>query len=154
MSQINTILERLATIQTAITITGGTIGNAYAYWPADPSSAMCPFFVNRVRGGPTQFQATGGMQSAETDIDMVLAVARQESDATFAQVQNHCYLWRDAVFTAMAQKLRLGNDLSYILDAAITNWSIEPQYEVGTGVYVALVFTLQVREWFPLTILP
>lgn len=157
MNNIQTILERLEALQpqisTTVDGTNQSVQAAFAYEPADPSSAQAPFFVNEVHGGPTVFQATGGLQRVATHIVMNLCVARIESGGTLYEVQRTAYQWRDAVFAFFAQKLRLGDDLTFILEAHISAWNIIRR-EFGSAEYLALQFDLQVVELFPLTIMP
>lgn len=160
MSQGNQILERIAEIQRTIMLAGGYpaggIQMAEPYLPSDISSAVAPFFLNAVRGGDTNFMATGGLQFVDTKYEMTLAVQRKEANANMRDVNKETMRWRDVVFSTFAQHIRLSNssgvqDLTFILDASIKRWDvIELVY--GKTSYIALSFDLQVREAFPLTI--
>lgn len=154
MSNIETILEYIATIQLGVTLPDGKKPKqAYAYVPADPSSADCPFFVNIVSGGTTEISGLG-QQQVSTTILMKFCVARLESDSNVIALQKNVYQWRDAVLSTFAQKIRLGNDLNFILDAYINRWSIaeDTLTEQGTTKFACLTFSLIVAEWFPQTI--
>jgi hypothetical protein len=161
MSQGNQIAERVAKIQSAIVLTGGypssAIAKAEPYPPSDVSSAVCPFFINEIDGTGTSFLATGGLQFVDTDIRMHLCLSRREANMNLRDSINVALTWRDVVFEAFAKHLRLSDtpsgvqDLTFIIDASITNWSLE-EYQYGTTSFVGLMFNLKVREAFPLTI--
>ncbi len=150
MSQINEILERLKIIQETMSL-GGVTCKAYAYVPADPSSAACPFWINEPHGGSVKIMAITGRQEVVTNIRMYLCIARQEGDATLQAALKSVASWRDVAIATLAGKLRLGNDLSYILVAPITAWDIVT-YAIGTTKYLALFFNLQVTEAYPITL--
>jgi hypothetical protein len=156
VSQLNDILERIASIQNTISSGSGAstvtcIG--YPYIPADPSSAQCPFFVNEIAGGPTDFLATAGRQKVHDNIRMILCLAREESDSTFTQVIEKAAEWRDYVFNTFAAKIRLGNDLSYVQWAVVDKWDYV-RYPMGTTIFIALMFNLHVLEAYITTIAP
>ncbi len=157
MSNINDIMERIATIQKTVSITDGintsTVKQAEAYQPSDISSVSCPFFINEIHGGRTEFMATGGLQYVDNNISMNLCVMRREAGTNLKNVVKQTEKWRDAVFIAFAQKLRLGNDFPFIIDAYITSWDLI-EYTYGTTAFVALNFNLFVREAFTLTVAP
>jgi hypothetical protein len=147
-SNFNTILERLAAIQMLIP----GIVNAYAYEPADPSSAECPFFINEPAinlANSSDFLAQNLYRLGNT-VDMWLCVARWEADATQAANFQNAYGWRDLPFTTFGQHLRLSltpgvPDLSFIIDAHITAWSLG-RHPIGTTDFVALGYRLSIRE--------
>ena len=147
MSQLNQILEQIAAIQK--TIAGVT--NAFAYQVSNTSELTAPFFVNEVLGGPSDL--SGGMQQRIEDlVKMCLAIAPSDSDVTLANVNYKVITWRDVVYATFAGRVRLGNQLSFVLDARITRWGYEPRKTLGDVEWATLVFDVPVREWFPQTI--
>ena len=157
MSNLTVIRERVATIQKAITLPYGAttlkVNAAKAYQPSDISSLACPFFINELRGGRAEVMATGGLQYIDSNISMNLCVARKEANLGLDTVLEKTEQWRDTVLAAFALKIRLGNDLDFIIDAYINAWD-EIEYAYGSAVYVALTFNLYVREAFVLTYAP
>ena len=154
MSQLNQILERLATIQETITIgsaPGETVGKAYPYMPANPPASECPFTVNEIGGGPADLSAVSGLQAVTDRITMHLCLSPWELDVSTEATMEEICNWRDAVFSTFAGKVRLGNDLAYILTAIITAWDIE-KIQLGTTWFGALKFTLTVKELYKQTI--
>ena len=162
MSQLNELLERLATIQQTITITvpasynyvGPTVvTSAFPYPTSDPSLAHAPFFYNQYNGAPkVEFEAVSGLQRVNNEIDMVLCFTTITAETNIANVYMGVSFWRDAVLSAFAGKIRLGGDLSYILDARITKiGKFEEVPTEGGSSWGALAFTIAVRELFPLT---
>lgn len=164
--QSNEWIERVAAIQETIALPGGaayvtTIQSAEPYMPSDMSSAKCPFFINEVKDGPTNFLATGGLQWVETNVNMVLCVLRREQNTDLRLGIKQTLYWRNAVFSTFAAHLQLGSGpvngtfprLPYILEAPITKWAapFEP-YTYGAAQFITLQFNLRVREAFVLTI--
>lgn len=159
-SRLNTMMERIASIQLGISIPdsrfgGGTqfVTSAFAYQPSKVNTALCPFFVNEMHGGPTNFLATGGLQWVQDDIKMYLCVQRKEAGTDLSMMVEEAERWRDAIFVAFAQKIRLGNDLDFILDAVISEYDVI-DYDYGDVVYMSVYCKLTVREAFILTIAP
>ena len=157
VSNINDILVAVAGIQKGITLgipaTAGfptSVQAAYPYMRWDGSPQECPFFMNGVKGGPTSFMATGVLQQVDTDIEMFLCILPWESGQTLEGNLEYVLRWRDAVFTAFAQALRLGS-LPPVLIATVTAWDLQ-HLEYGSGDFAALKFVLSVREAFPLTV--
>lgn len=162
-SQLNEILETLASIQKTITftvgsgkfLTSGSITDAFAYPQADPSAANTPFFYNEYAGAPkVEIAAVSGMYGITENFDMVLCVTPVTAELQLAFVYKLVAYWRDAVLNKFAANLRLGNALSYILDARITKISAFQKITIGTAEFGALSFTLTVRELFNTVITP
>lgn len=159
VSQLNAILERVASIQLTVAITvpsgftsAGSVSAAYPYPVNDPSMANLPFFYNAYKGGPVKFQALKGYLTT-SDIEMTLCIENFTSEMSIDRVYTLVALWRDAVLATFAGKVRLGGDLSYIMDAAVTHVSEFKRVSTeGSAEYGALVFTLQVRELYPVAI--
>lgn len=160
MSQINEILERVAEIQLTISIPAGppitVVKKTFPYMPSDVSTAEAPFFVNELHGGPTDFTAVRGLQRVDDDIVMYLCLQRREQNTNLSLGTKETIAWRDAIFAAFAQKIRLSNpagivDKSFVLEARLKDWDFV-SYEYGTATWLALRHTLTVRELFPETI--
>jgi len=89
---------------------------------------------------------------------MVLCVLRREQNTNLKLGIKQTLFWRNAVFTAFAAHLQLGNSvqfprLPYILEAPIVEWAgPSDPYEYGSTQFIALFFTLSVKEAFQLTI--
>lgn len=156
MSQLNDILEYLATAQLAMSLPVGLtpIRAAYAYLPADPSSADCPFFVNDVSGGPVEFLAVRGFTRVVDNIDMDLCIARYEADATLALNLENVAGYRDAVLATFAARVRLSNQFSFITEAYIDRWSGLIKLEYGSTAFAAITYRLHIEEQFLLTVSP
>lgn len=157
MSNINDILVAVAGIQKTIDLgipatagfpTSVQVAYPYMHWDATPQD--CPFFMNGLKGGPTDFLATGVLQAVDTDIEMFLCILPWESGQTLEGNLEYVLRWRDAVFAAFAAAIRLGN-LPPILIAKITAWDMQ-HLEYGSGDFAALKFVLSIREAFPLTV--
>lgn len=163
LDQSNEWLERIAAIQATIALPDGvanvtTIQKAEPYLPSDVASAKCPFFINETSGGKTNFLAIGGIQWVETRVRMVLCVQRREQNTDLRLGIKETLYWRNAVFSTFAAHLQLGNSdqfprLPYILEAPIVEWAAPyDPYEYGTAQYIALFFTVSVKEAFQLAI--
>ena len=151
MSQLNDILERLAEIQETVTITGGSVGRAYPYIPAAPAASECPFFVNEIGGGPSNLAAVSGLQARTSTITMHLCLSPWQLDVSQEATLEEMCAWADAVYAKFAQKVRLGGDLGYVLEAVITAWDAE-KLTLGMTEFGALKFVLTVRELYTQTI--
>lgn len=161
MSQLNDMLERVATIQKGITITlpaditsGSAITDTYPYLPADVSQANVPFFINEYYGGPSTLAAVTGQQQIRNRLDMVFCAVRSEAERNQQDTVRILSLWRDAILAAFAGKVRLGNDpLMYmVVEAVVTNVGGFENVEIGTTQFRGMTFTLTIQEWYPTTI--
>jgi hypothetical protein len=157
MSNINDILVAVAGIQSDISLgipaTAGfptSVQMAYPYMRWDANPQECPFFMNGVKGGPTDFMATGVLQQVDTDVEMFLCIMPWESGQSLEGNLEYVLRWRDVVLAAFAAALRLGS-LPPVLIATITEWDLQ-HLEYGSGDFAALKFVLSVREAFPLTV--
>lgn len=149
--QYNELLERVASIEKAIVGPGGaTIREAFAYQPNNPTRYEVPFFVNEVEGGPVDFVATRGRQEVKSTIHAYLCLFDRASGNLLEQSKS-CYTWRQYVLRAFAQKIRLGNDLDYILTVLLTKWDLV-DYDYGSTTFLSLQFDLSVTEMFILTV--
>lgn len=156
MSQINQILERVAEVEMTMRLGGQRIVAAYPYVPADPPSAQCPFFVNEVAGGPTEFAASGVLQQVTTRIILNLCIGRRESDTSLIALEDAAYQWRDVLFSTFAHKIKLSNaageiDLPFVHEAHITAWDLFMR-PFGTAEFVVVMAELTVQELFVLTV--
>lgn len=126
MSQTNTSLVRIATIQALISVPGIPLPNileAEPYQPSDMSSVQCPFFVNElpVTGSNANIPISSGQQYVDTPIDMMLALARRGAALDLKYNIQTALLWRDAVLAAFAQHVRLSYPAITILASTNTN---------------------------------
>ena len=163
-SQLNEILERIADIQLTVSIPGGTtvsgqvfsggsITDAFPYPVTDPNIGNVPFFYNDYLGGPATISAVSGVQEIKDNFEMTLCAMNAVSEYTMADaIQEMCF-WRDAVMAAFSSSIRLGNDLSYILEAIITNVSKFQKISIGSAEYFGMTFTLSVTEWYSVAII-
>jgi hypothetical protein len=166
VSQINDVLDRIAHIQVLIEVTGAPRPNvlsAEPYLPSDVASNYCPFFINEIHGGPSDIPISAGQQYLTDDVWMVLCVRRFEATTNLKLGEQEKLLWRDAVYAAFAQRVKLSdpaNDnvlgqshvgLSYVLDAHIKSW--EPiKYIYGVTPFLALKYILAVNYFYVTTI--
>ena len=166
MSHTNALLERLAQIQVLIEVPGALRPNvilAEPYEPSDTSSAVCPFFINEIHGGPSNLPISAGQQYLQEDIWMVLCVRRVEAGTNWKLTLKETVAWRDAVYAAFAERVRLSNPaddelpgnahvgLPFVVDGVINRW--DPiKYVYGTNEYAALKFIFHVNEMFVTTI--
>lgn len=153
MSTLNDIVERVATIQSTIVVGEVQTSSAYPYQPSDISSAELPFWINEINGGPVHPLATQGALYIDDTINMYLCIARSEEGADLKYNVQNTASFRDAVFQTFAAKIRLGGDLTYIIDAFIQDWDMV-EYEYGTTKFLALLFRLRVREAMIVTYAP
>ncbi len=124
MSQLNTVLERIADIQIGITVPGLPIPyvlQAEPYQPSDMNSVACPFFVNEVRGGPSNLPITAGMQYRTMVVHMMLAVQRREADIDLKYGVENTAEWVDAVYAMFAQHVRLSAPSVLLKSSTNTN---------------------------------
>lgn len=154
MSQLNQILEYMATLQQTITIPGEQVTAAYAYLPSDPASANCPFFVNEVDFGPVEFLAVRGFQRVVDIVNMHLCVSRFEADATLEYNVQNLALWRDAVIAKFAGAVRFANTFPFITEAYIDRWSGLVKLDYGSTSFLAMTYRLHIEEQFLLTVNP
>jgi hypothetical protein len=150
-SNIQNVLEQVAAIQMTIACNGLTIRQALPYQQWLQAPANTPFFANWVTGGPTKFVAQG-LQSAESTIHMALCTQPIAAGGSLAANQEGTLMWRDPVFVAFADKLRLGGSLSWVKESLIVDWDITRLTFTDKLSYHALTFSLKVYEAFPLTI--
>ena len=158
VSNINDICEAVATLQRTVSLGIAatpqfptTIQAAFPYMQWDGNALNCPFFVNDVTGGATDFAATGVLQQVESTVHMYLCLMPWEAGSTMEGNLEYALRWRDVVFAAFAAALRLGGGLPGVLEAHITSWD-KVKLEYGSGDFVALRFDLTVMEAFPLAV--
>lgn len=157
-THIEQILLRVAAIQQSIELPGlGQTSVAYAFAPADPASADCPFWYNELRGGQSDFFAAG-RYLVEDNLRMILCVSRYEAEASLALNNQRAAQWRDIVFTTFALHLRLSapetpgfSDLDFVVDAWISGWD-RVRETIGSTEFSCLVFNLKVREGLNVTV--
>lgn len=166
-SQANQILVRLAQIQVLVEVPGAPRPNvilAEPYLPSDTNSAVCPFFINEAHGGPSDIPISSGQQYITTNYWMMLCLKRFEANTNMKLGVMETIQWRDAVFAAFAQRVKLSNPdddatpgishtgLDFVVDAHITSWEAPVNYTYGANQYLALKFILSVNEMFVTTI--
>jgi hypothetical protein len=167
-SQTNQIVERIAQIQVLIEVSDALRPNVILvepYQPSDTNSAVCPFFINEIHGGPSNLPISSGQQYIEEDIWMVLCVRRKEANTNLKLTLQETVNWRDAVYAAFANRVKLSNPaddntpgqshvgLPFVVDGSITSWDAI-DYIYGTNEYLALKFVLHCNEMFVTTIAP
>jgi hypothetical protein len=126
MSQQNVILERIASIQLTVAVPGAGIPIILAsnpYQPSDANSINCPFWINELVLGlnPSDLPIADGLQYINTNIRMVLCVARKEAATDLQFVANETLLWRDAVFAMFALHIKLSAPSVLIKSSTNTN---------------------------------
>lgn len=124
MSQLNAFLERIANIQVNITVPGvgrPQVLTAFPYQPSDVSSIQCPFWVNSLRGGPSDLPIANGQQFRTTNVYMYLAVVRREANTNLLYSEQQTAQWVDAVYAAFAQHIKLSRPAVNILSSTNTN---------------------------------
>ena len=162
VSRLVDIMNRIAAIQLTITVTGmdrPAVKYASPFMPATSAAEMCPFFVNRPHNGKSDIGAAGnsppagtGLQSRDDQIDMILCVERRDGNVDIKFGAWDTALWVDAVYATFAQHLKLSNpatsgvDMPEVVDAKIKSWELNDSYELNNAVYMALVFSMTVRE--------
>src|SRR5262245_57645355 len=112
MSNTNRIVERIAQIQVLIEVPGAPRPNVILsepYQPSDTNSAVCPFFINELHGGASDIPISAGQQYIEEDVWMVLCVRRKEANTNLKLTIQETVMWRDAVYAAFAQRIKLSN---------------------------------------------
>lgn len=120
MSQLNTFLERIANIQVNISVPGlgrPQVLAANPYQPSDVSSLQCPFWVNELRGGPSNLPIANGQQLRTTSVHMFLAVVRREGNVDLKYSVQQTAEWVDAVYAAFAQHIKLSAPAVNILSS-------------------------------------
>ena len=157
MSGANVVSEAVAALQRTIDLgvspTAGfptTVQAAYPYMQWDGNSLNCPFFVNNMTGGATDFLATGALQRVDEVVHMFLCLFPSEQGDNLEGNIEYALAWRDVVFAKFATALRLGG-IPSVLEAHIVAWD-QLNVEYGSGEFVALRFDLAVRETFPLPV--
>lgn len=126
MSQLTGILTRVADIQIGITVPGlpiPVILQAEPYQPSNMSSVSCPFFVNELNlaRNTANLPINAGQQYRNTDITMMLCVARKEANIDLKYGVENTAQWSDAVFAAFAQHVRLSAPTKLIEASTNTN---------------------------------
>jgi len=124
MSQINTVLERIANIEITIGVPGlgrPSVQMSAPYQPSDTSSLQCPFFVNEIHGGQSDLPVANGQQYRETDVYAYLCVERHEADTNLKYGAMNTAKWVDAVYAMFSKHVRLSAPVVNI--AASTNTS-------------------------------
>lgn len=154
-SSINLILERIAALQMTISVTEldqPTVLYACAYPPTDISALQIPFFVNKLRGGPSDPYASTQYRSEK--IDMYLGLLRKEGAENNSLGTLLTAEWVDAVYAKFGAHIRLSEpthsvpDIQSVLDSYIESWDDEIEITYGSSVYLGLKFTLSVQEMF------
>lgn len=152
-------LDAVAGIQSAITCTFDDgkvvpVTHAYPYGDWTIASVNLPFFVNAVSGGPTNFQATPGLQAVDNVVHMYLCLWPTKQGRSRETSLRYVLGWRDAVFAAFAAHIRLGampGYLDFVKVAHITHWD-HGAYTLGGTEYWALHFELELDESFGLVV--
>jgi hypothetical protein len=162
LSSLVDICLRLVDIQKTVTVVGMDRPMVAYAWPFPPStsdSSLCPFFVNDLTRGVSDIGEAGGsppsgtgQQARDSQIDMYLCVERKEGNVDLKWAVWDTALWVDATYAAFAQHLRLSSpstgvmDIPSIVDAKIKAWELVHDYELSGAVYLAIKFSLAVRE--------
>lgn len=169
LDQSQQILERIAALQSTISLPNGTPVNvldvqlAEPYLPSTVASAKAPFFINEADGGLTNFLVTGGLQRVETNINMVLCVQRRDQNTNLSLGIKQTLYWRNAVFITFGAHICLGNDpdggtyprLPFVMEATITNWKAPyDSYTYQDTQWLTVQFNLKVIEAFSIPIAP
>lgn len=123
-SQLNVIMRRIAAIQLTIEASGlprPQILAANPYQPSDVSSIQCPFFVNEIRGGPSDLPIAAGQQYRTHNIQMMLAVARREANTNLKYNVQETAAWVDVVYAAFAAHIKLSAPAAKIVASTNAN---------------------------------
>ena len=151
-------LDAICAIQKTVVATfddGSTRGitAAYPFGEWNIGSLNCPFFINMLHGGPSNFQATGGLQAVDNVIDMYLCLQPTQQGRSRESSLRYVNEWRDVVFATFAAKMRLGGGptLTFVKIAFIKSWEFAA-VTVGATDYWALRFELELDESFGLAI--
>jgi hypothetical protein len=160
MSQINSIVERIAELELLVTVTGAPrpyVLSADPYQPSDATSLRCPFWINEIHLAPAEFLTTGGLEQRKTTVIMNLCIERREGNVNLKYGMKDTVLWSDAAFTLFGGYTRLSHptthvkDIPSVIDAVIKNCK-PVQYEYGSASFLALAFTMEVIENFSVTV--
>ena len=162
ISRLVDIMKRIAAIQMTITVPGvdrPAIMQAEPFMPSTSASQLCPFFVNRVHRGSSDIGAAGfspqagtGLQARDDSIDMILCVEREDGNVDIKFGAWDTILWVDAVYAAFAKHLKLSDpatqavDMPEVTDAKIKGWEFQDNYDLNNATYMAIIFTMTVRE--------
>ena len=156
-SQLNQILERVATIQTSIVCANydGSplpVTQSYAYLQWDIPTAVCPFWANDLKDWTSNIWAIGGAaaQRIQTTLPMHLCLMTKEQGASLKSNLQNLYANRDIVFDAFAASIQLNSGLGvlpFLLEATLTGGGVELPL-IGSNEYLALRFDLQIVELF------
>ena len=162
-TKFNNVLTRIAEIQVTIETPNAPRPNvimAEPYQPSDTNSINCPFFINEAHGGPADIPISSGQQYVTTDVWMVLCVRRQEANMDLKLGAQETIAWRDGVFSAFAQRVKLSNPaddnraghihegMTNVLDAHITSWEAPVNYVYAANSYLAIKFVLRINEFY------
>jgi hypothetical protein len=124
MSQSNVIMERIANIQITVQVPGLPIPyvlQAEPYQPSNMSSVSCPFWVNEVRGGPSDLPIANGQQYVTDTVIMNLCVARKEANIDLKYGVAETLQWRDAVYAMFAKHIKLSAPVVGLVSSTNTN---------------------------------
>ena len=151
ISQPTQILSAVAAVQTGISVTGSdgrsqAVTAAYPFLQWNVAGLNCPFFANKIGGGPARFTAQGRRQR-ESTVAMYLCLQPVNQNASLAVSLEYALDWADAVFTAFDAHLRLGGALGFLELAQISHWDLVTA-ALGTTEYHALKFDLSVTETY------
>ena len=154
---MNDLLERVAYYQMQIICPGAqgiqVIKYAFAYMPFKTISAECPFFVNRVKGDATNFQASMGLQRIPSTVEMALCVVREQGATNLEDAQAEVLRWRMPVIRMFAAHIRLGGIYDWLMEATISKYEPFREFKYGEDqVYLASMFSLKVIESANITI--
>jgi len=149
-------LDAIAAIQSAITCTlaDGTtqaVTHAYPFGDWTVTAVNVPFFVNQIKGGPTNFAATPGLQSVDNVVDMFLCLWPISQGRSKEMTLRYVLEWRDAVFAAFAMQMRLGGTYKFVKQAHIQRWD-HGAFTIGQTEYWAIRFELALDEAFVLPV--
>ena len=124
MSQLNTILERIADIQVTINVPGLGIPwvlTAEPYQPDKVVSDNLPAFVNEIYGGPSDLPISDGAQHRNTNVRMLLLVARRTANIDLKYTVETTAAWADAVYAAFAGHIKLSAPQVNVLSSTNTS---------------------------------
>ena len=139
------VAEACAGIQRRIvSLDGAPVKAALPYPQWDAAPVGVPVFVNLIGGGPTDFQAIGGLQVVTGTVMMYLLLQPTSSGTSLAANQKMVLSWPDAVWNAFAAHLQLGIPET-VRDAYLRGWENEIVEYGAKKQYHALRFELAVR---------
>jgi hypothetical protein len=156
ISRPTQILNAIAAIEQTVSITdqlGATarVTSAHAFPHWDTAQLSCPFFANRLQGGPADLIPGTSTQKRDSTVDMFLCLVGQELTGDLATALEYTHDWADAVFAAFAAKTKLGNTMALDGQSKLVNYAFISDWEVvlanvGSSTYHAIKFTLTVQE--------